>query len=79
MRNFSLPKITRYTVFGNAMVTLITGSQILKKKFGQCFEFSQGKTLSRGVFDEYSFKQLRRETRGQWQKCYGEASMSIYL
>ena len=30
-------------------------------------------------FDEYSFKQLRRKTRGQWQKCYGEASMSIYL
>ena len=23
-------------------------------------------------------KQLRRKTRGQWQKCYGEASMSIY-
>ena len=34
--------------------------------------------LSRGFFDEYSFKQLRRETCGQWQKCYGEASMSIY-
>ena len=34
---------------------------------------------SRRFFDEYSFKQLRRETRGQWQKCYGEASMSIYL
>ena len=36
------------------------------------------KTLSRRFFDEYSFKQLRRKTRGQWQKCYGEASMSIY-
>ena len=22
--------------------------------------------------------QLRRETRGQWQKCYGEVSMSIH-
>ena len=42
-------------------------------------EFAQGKTLSRGFFDEYSFKQLRRETRGQWQKCYGKAFMSIYL
>ena len=39
--------------------------------------FAQGKTLSRGFFDEYSFKQLRREMRGQWQKCYCEASMSI--
>ena len=44
----------------------------------RCLEFVQGKTLSRGFFDEYSFKQLRRKTRGQWQKCYGEASMSIY-
>ena len=41
-------------------------------------EFAQGKTLSRRFFDEYSFKQLRRETRGQWQKCYGKASMSNY-
>ena len=40
-------------------------------------EFAQGKTLSRGFFDEYSFKQLRQEMCGQWQKCYGEAS--IYL
>ena len=24
-----------------------------------------------------SFKQLCQETRGQWQKCYGEASMSM--
>ena len=23
-------------------------------------------------------KQLRRETRGQWQKCYGKAFMGIY-
>ena len=30
------------------------------------------------MFDEYSFKQLCQEKRGQWQKCYGEASMSIY-
>ena len=45
----------------------------------QCLEFAQGKTLSRRFFDEYSFKQHRRKTSGQWQKCYGEASMSIYL
>ena len=44
----------------------------------RCLEFAQGKTLSRGFFDEYSFKQLFREMRGQWQKCYSEASMSIY-
>ena len=44
-----------------------------------CLESVQGKTLSRRFFDEYSFKQLRQEMRGQWQKCYGEASMSIYL
>ena len=31
------------------------------------------------IKDKNSFKQLRRETRGQWQKCYGKASMSIYL
>ena len=36
------------------------------------------KLYPRGLFNEYSFKQLRRETRGQWQKCYGKASMSIY-
>ena len=30
------------------------------------------------MFDEYSFKQLCQEKRGQWQKCYSEASMSIY-
>ena len=47
--------------------------------FVRCLEFAQGKTLSRGFFDKYSFKQLRQETRGQWQKCYGEAFMSIYL
>ena len=44
----------------------------------RCLEFAQGKTLSRGFLDEYSFKQLCRKTRGQWQKCYGEVSMSIY-
>ena len=48
------------------------------KLFVRYLEFVQGKTLSRGFFDEYSFKQLRRETRGQWQKCYGKAFMSIY-
>ena len=50
----------------------------IKRLFVRCLEFAQGKTLSRGFFDEYSFKQLRQETRGQWQKCYGEVSMSIY-
>ena len=39
------------------MVTSIIGSQILKA-FCVVFEFAQGKTLSRGFFDEYSFKQL---------------------
>ena len=38
----------------------------------RCLEFVQGRTLSRGFFDQYSFKQLRRETRGQWQKCVHE-------
>ena len=46
-------------------------------EYMRCLEFAQGKTLSRGFFNEYSFKQLHRETRGQWQKCYGKASMSI--
>ena len=59
------------------MVTLITGSQKLKA-FCAVFGICARKTLSRRFFDEYSFKQLSREMRGQWQKCYGEASMSIY-
>ena len=68
------------------MVTLITGSQILKvfcAVFGICARknlSSINLSISSSInfFDEYSFKQLCREMRGQWQKCYGEASMSIY-
>ena len=59
------------------MVTLIIGSQILKV-FVWCLEFAQGKLYPEDFFDEYSFKQLHREMCGQWQKCYGEVSMSIY-
>ena len=61
---------TRYifdqSIWECIMVTLITGPQILKASV-RCLEFVQGKTLSRGFFDEYSFKQLHPETCGQWQ------------
>ena len=48
------------------------------KDFCAVFGICARKNFIQTIFDEYSFKQLRRKTRGQWQKCYGEASMSIY-
>ena len=42
-------------------------------------KLSESQAGFRGFFDEYSFKRLCRETCGQWQKCYGKVSMSIYF
>ena len=51
----------------------------IKSFLGSVWNLRKEKLYPEDFFNEYSFKQLRRETRGQWQKCYGEASMSIYL
>ena len=56
--------------------------QIFDKKWGKCKlqgrRRKQWKKCVMDIISDMSFKQLRQETHGQWQKCYGEASVSIY-